>query len=709
MFWRFFPGARLQSLAESDKIAMQRKLPKAMAFSALPRNERRKAGCTDVTGFADDIKNKLIKEKKSMKLKSKKSALLLSFTSLLLCFAMLAGSTFAWFTDTATTGVNKIVSGKLKVDIVDEKGDHLNNLSFQDKDSKTDIRWEPGVKFLTQGFKIKNDGNLALKWKMAVNKGVKGETDDFDLKDVIDFSIVTIDNTTVTPVEKEVNLAAFEGKLPSGMSEVYYLKGHMQESAGNDYQNLSLNNITVTVYATQDTVENDSFNNTYDENATYYPVLDAAGLKNALVNGGNIKVDNDVDTGKDVMAVTKDTTLDMNGKTIKNTEDIWTGKGEDGNWSLISARNGANLTITGNGTFKAKENDAYTVDVQNGSTVTIKNGTFISNVSAVYVTEGTAIIEGGHFSIQQLSDFNDCRYLLNCLDENYSNKSAKIIVKGGTFVNYDPSHSDSENPQANFVAEGYSVISEQHGADTWYTVVKGKGVVAGSQSALNNAIQDNNSATVKLTEAGAYTLPEMSGKDVTIVGTKDTVIDVSTSSAHHGATIALEGVTVKGQTSGDYAGLQHTAKVVYKDCKITGKQTLYANEVEFINCKFVQDAVDYNVWTYGAGKVLFKNCEFECKGKAVLIYREGDQQTEVQTVEFQNCKFNASALAKGKAAIEIDSSLVEKGYTVTIDKATADSVTGFDNGSVSGNTVWNNKKGTKATVIVNGETVLAAK
>ena len=159
----------------------------------------------------------------------------------------------------------------------------------------------------------------------------------------------------------------------------------------------------------------------------------------------------------------------------------------------------------------------------------------------------------------------------------------------------------------------------------------------------------------------------------------------------------------------DYKGFQHTGKLTYKDCTITGKQFLYANEVEFVNCKFVQDAVDYNVWTYGAGKVLFQNCEFECAGKAVLIYRESGQQTEVQTVEFQNCKFNASALAKGKAAIEIDSSLVEKGFTVTIDKATADSVTGFDNGSVSHNTVWNNKKGEKATVIVNGETELAAK
>ena len=208
-----------------------------------------------------------------MKLKSKKSALLMSFTSLLLCFAMLAGSTFAWFTDTATTGVNKIVAGNLKVDIVDEEGTHLDNLSFQNNVKNADILWEPGVTFLTQGFKIKNDGNLALKWKMAVNKGVKGATDDFDLKDVIDFSIVTIDNTADTPVEKEVDLADFEGELPSGMSEVYYLKGHMQESAGNDYQNLSLNDITVTVYATQLNYENDSFGPDYDKDATYltYP------------------------------------------------------------------------------------------------------------------------------------------------------------------------------------------------------------------------------------------------------------------------------------------------------------------------------------------------------------------------------------------------------------------------------------------------------
>ncbi len=249
-----------------------------MAFSALPRNERRKAGCTDVTGFADDIKNKLIKEKKSMKLKSKKSALLLSFTSLLLCFAMLAGSTFAWFTDTATTGVNKIVSGKLKVDIVGETGDdHLDTLKFTKAgtaEAEAQILWEPGCRYLTEGFRIANNGNLALKWKAEVNKDnitngkvVDTAKDGVSLLDVIDFYVVT---KAADGTETAVAIENFVGNLTKGAkSEVYYIKGVMQTTAGNDYQDLTLDGITITVYATQDTVENDSFNDQYDKDAEY--------------------------------------------------------------------------------------------------------------------------------------------------------------------------------------------------------------------------------------------------------------------------------------------------------------------------------------------------------------------------------------------------------------------------------------------------------
>ena len=214
-----------------------------------------------------------------MKLKSKKSALLMSFTSLLLCFAMLVGSTFAWFTDTATTGVNQIVAGNLKVDIIGANSeDHVETLNFTKATGAEgeQLLWEPGCRYLTEGFRIANKGNLALKWKAQVNKDnitngkVEGSTiakDGKSLLDVIDFYVVT---KVANGTETEVAIEDFVGNLTKdAKSGVYYIKGVMQTTAGNDYQDLTLDGISITVYATQDTVEYDSFNNQYDKDAQY--------------------------------------------------------------------------------------------------------------------------------------------------------------------------------------------------------------------------------------------------------------------------------------------------------------------------------------------------------------------------------------------------------------------------------------------------------
>lgn len=132
------------------------------------------------------------------------------------------------------------------------------------------------------------------------------------------------------------------------------------------------------------------------------------------------------------------------------------------------------MTITGNGNFKAKEDDCYAVDVQDGSTVTIKNGTFVGNIHAVYVLEGTAIIEGGTYSVQQKYPDADKanEFVLNCYDANRANDTAKIIVKGGTFINFNPADCQAEGPHTNFVANGYKVTSKPVGTDIYYTVVK---------------------------------------------------------------------------------------------------------------------------------------------------------------------------------------------------------------------------------------------
>ena len=232
-------------------------------------------------------------------------------------------------------------------------------------------------------------------------------------------------------------------------------------------------------------------------------------------------------------------------------------------------------------------------------------------------------------------------------------------------------------------------------------------------AALVNPTDANGNPTSKIAvdlKKGSYTLPgdKMDNKEISIAGTKDTVIDLKAGTAAHNASITMEGVTVES-ANGNYTGIQHAAATIFKDCVIKGQPFLYAKDAQYINCTFEQDSNGaYNVWTYGAGNVLFKNCTFNCAGKSVLIYNEGS--IDGQTVEFRNCKFNASAQVAGKAAIEIDSSLLSDGviYKVIIDQATADSVTGFGVGSNSGNSVWNNKKGTKATVIVAGNTVLSA-
>ena len=656
--------------------------------------------------------------------KATKRALLTSVTALVMCVVMLAGTTFAWFTDTASTGVNKIVAGNLDVDIIGEtSNDHVTTLNFTKANAATDagateaVLWEPGCRYLTQGFRIANKGNLALKWKAVVNKGTTAANEgNFDLLDVIDFYLVTSKDVD----DMGTPLAEFTGNLKkTKTSEVYYIKGVMKTTAGNDYQGLTLDGITITVYATQDTVEYDSFDNTYDASATYYPVLDAAGMKDALVNGGNIKVDANVDPSE-VLVVAKDTTIDMNGKTIANTNEVW--KDDSNSWSLISARESADLTITGNGTFAAKANDCYAVDVQDGATVTIENGTFIGNIHAVYVLEGTAYIKGGFYSVQQ--KYPDAakadEFVLNCLDANYkNNKSANIIVTGGTFVNFNPADCKAEGVGTNFVADGYSVISEKHGEDTWFTVVKGTGVVPSTQEALNNGIENSTDkdVTVVMPASSTFTLDNgianegAKSRDVTFVGDGTQTVDVVKNAItaeggelnyQRGSTFTFENLTIQAG-EGSFDGIVCN-ELTYKNCTIKGKLTLYG-KATFIDCVFENDmANQYSIWTWGGTDVTFKNCTFNTNGKAILLYGQATASNPTNLV-VNKCIFNdRNNGTAGKAAIEIGNDY-NATYTLTVNNVT---VNGFAAGKNTDSTLWANKNSMDAahlTVTIDGNKV----
>lgn len=156
------------------------------------------------------------------------------------------------------------------------------------------------------------------------------------------------------------------------------------------------------------------------------------------------------------LAISKSITLDLNGKTIKNTQDIW---GDNAN-AILSITNGAKVTITGNGTIDAKENDCYTINVVKGD-LTIENGTFYGNVSVVQVQEGTLSVKGGTFDLHQKWE-GSSKYLFNCIDDAYASGSANVAISGGTFVGFDPSASP-EGEGTSYLAPGYAPVANANG------------------------------------------------------------------------------------------------------------------------------------------------------------------------------------------------------------------------------------------------------
>ena len=408
--------------------------------------------------------------------KATKRALLTSVMALVMCVAMLVGTTFAWFTDTASTGVNKIVSGNLKVDIIGEKSDsHIETLNFTKAgtvvgtDAAAAILWEPGCRYLTEGFRIANNGNLALKWKAEINKGgardgkVAGSTiakDGKSLLDVIDFYVVTSKEENAEAVKIE----DFTGNLTAGAkSGVYYIKGVMQTTAGNDYQDLTLDGITITVYATQDTVENDSFNNQYDKYAQY----GERTVKNETPVVGTNGIYGLVDSGRD----------NINTKNV--TYSIPAGN-YDG--KFYSQHFGINSTFDGNGsTFTGKfELNCGYVPTTEESTLVVSNlnvngdliitassnNVVINNcnaqhISVLKISDDTKVIIDGctvsgvgmdnlsgnnKYGIYITRNSNGGTADVEIINSNISNiKASAIVVNGGT---------DTSQTATNFTIKG---------------------------------------------------------------------------------------------------------------------------------------------------------------------------------------------------------------------------------------------------------------
>ena len=309
--------------------------------------------------------------------KTSKRALLCSVLSIALCLSMLIGTTFAWFTDTASTAVNKIQAGNLDIE-----------LQMKDKDDKwvnaegktlpflvegaipaegTQILWEPGCTYYTPEVRVLNKGNLAVKFEYVPEAlGATGK-----LAEVLEL----VFKRPVDANGEEVNIEP-EVLKPGEYSPAWSFGYHMLETAGNEYQNATATGMCVTVLATQATYEKDSISDQYDKDAEYPISVTTGDELQAIVSNAtapvNIVLTNSITTNNFVIPEDKDVTLDLNGRTVTNA----------GSHTIL---NQGHLTLTDSSADKSGQ-----IISLKGNTAALRNGDH-----AVCVVEGGTISRDG--------------------------------------------------------------------------------------------------------------------------------------------------------------------------------------------------------------------------------------------------------------------------------------------------------------------------
>lgn len=421
--------------------------------------------------------------------KSTRRTLVCSVMAIMLCCVMLIGATWAWFTDTATSGVNKIVAGNLKVGFQywnGEKYVDAKDVSLFDEDTL----WEPGHTEVVY-LKVSNLGNLALKYRLSTIDTFENwmarnsDGNEIHLSDYLEIGVAAgvkggeLATRADAVKAAEGNLVPFDSYtqynklLPAenGVESADYLAFivRMPESVGNEAN--SVNNVApfirfnLALSATQVDHESDSFGTDYDE-VVPYPIVgaDNDGTGTVLYNELRNKTP-EILLGADAnryygWSVISAATLDLNGRKLT---------ADRGYQHVLSVDENGELTLTGNGTVDASTiNAGSAVQVADGGKLTIENGTFVGKAgnSCIYDGGGTIVINGGFFRMEGGTK-DDAKYILNQNNTTHGT----ITVTGGTFVNYDPSTGD-DNLGGSFVAGGYKVVSEtQSNGDVWYTVV----------------------------------------------------------------------------------------------------------------------------------------------------------------------------------------------------------------------------------------------
>ena len=688
-------------------------------------------------------------------MKTTKRALFSSVMALILCFSMLVGTTFAWFTDSVESGVNQIIAGNLDVEVYNGLDTSAPKVDTATKLFDEIKYWEPGV-VAYENLTVANLGNLALKYQLSVNfdnaaPNVNGDT----LAKVLKVAFVkggisgySNDAAGRTALINKLTedgawqpLASFvePGKLEQqNDAQTYGIVIYWEPSdIDNDF---NMNNgkggalsidLGIKLVATQLDAEFDSFGPDYDEDA-WHPamkVYSAQDLQAAINNGETniVLMDNIAVEESIIVAAGTTVTMNLNGKTLEATNDA-------------AIRANGNLALTGEGTIKGNVGQ-YVVRAQAGSTVTVNEGIVVEGgFGAIAVPGGTLIVNGGDFSNVEVnashyvvSVWDNGKVIINggtftFAEDQYANANgapvigtwgggsveinggtfdafsgsalcyagASVVVKGGTFMNaaaktYGGTVSDK-------VASGYKAVKN---ADGSYTVLKGE-VVVTNDAELIAAIAEGKTEIVLA--AGNYTMPEpdLRGKTLVLRGTKGAVIDTSKVDERDqfvtGATLTFDGVTLNfGKIN--QMGFANTASLTYKNCDINGLQFVFGESVTFENCNLNSNGAEHCVWTYGAKNVSFINCDITYGDRGINCYNHNDVAGGKQTVSFDGCTFttdNAASLG----AVEVNSVYFSVGIDVNMTDCTAP-----EYGQIAYISEYDTTAGSKTNITVDGKDV----
>ena len=430
-----------------------------------------------------------------------KRALLASALAIVACVAMLVGSTFAWFTDTASTGVNKIQAGNLKLEVLYRtsfEGDWQTLKDATDLFGGETTLFEPGHTRVVE-LKIKNAGNLALKYKIGMNvaaetAGVNMAGNPYKLSDYLKVATSPIQQYDPNAGPHDVsylmeqlifekgNILAWKHRdfadfeleytsnggvhaLQPGDASILGIKVYMPTAIGNEANAISSEKAAsisfgLNVVATQYTTERDSYGTQYDKDATYPTLINTSDdLIAALKRGSTVIVDKDMTIDGDGDPYREVQLKDVGKIALALNVTLTSGDLSGYNWGCMRVMPGTELTVSADANGKFVNTSVKSIINVCGGDVVINGGVYESAGYGffVYTDDDAANAAGMSLTINS-GTFKAAQGVVNVVP----GMNATVIINGGTFYGWDPTP---------YVDADHAVQTAEDGGQTVYTVV----------------------------------------------------------------------------------------------------------------------------------------------------------------------------------------------------------------------------------------------